>query len=269
MKHVGSDYFSAVNKIVNSDEYNNQPSNSCSRLFTINELNHSCHFEIKRQIETEGFSIVTIRNHHIFSVEEILEWLEALLGKVYCANPKKLTYAKVQPEKNAKYYINSCLAQPMHTDEGYTTTYPRYVALYCFKKSEYGGDSIIVRVKPLYDILKQEFSDDAGVLFQPDAITVDGAKGMQVKPLMTRLEDNEIGISYSFILKSMKCDDKVFQQFNFITNYIHDVVNQIRFKLQQGQILIFDNCRILHGRTRFMPGSDRLLYRFWFDPNSL
>jgi len=49
------------------------------------------------------------------------------------------------------------------------------------------------------------------------------------------------------------------------------VRNQIRFKLQKGQILIFDNARarILHGQTRFVQDDGRLLYRFLFNPKSL
>ena len=46
---------------------------------------------------------------------------------------------------------------------------------------------------------------------------------------------------------------------------IHQKNNQIRCKLQPGQLLLIDNFRVLHGRTGFDLSDQRLLYRFCFD----
>lgn len=78
-----------------------------------------------------------------------------------------------------------------------------------------------------------------------------------------------IGISYSPILQKMWCTDAVFQMFDHISQYIHRHSNQIRFKLKSGQALLFDNCRVLHGRTAFSMNDKRLLYRYWFESTDL
>lgn len=270
MRYVDNNYFRNINRFVNSNEYNAHSIIAYQPVLTMTELNVSSYESIKNQIDLEGFALVNLPNYNVLSTKEITEWLEGLLGKTYSeTNPQKLPYAKVQSEKNPRYYINSSVAQPVHTDEGYTTCYPRYAALYCRHNVQIGGDSIIVQVKYLYDSLVKLFSDNAKLLFELDALTIEGASGIKVKPLLIGLENGEIGISYTSTLKSLKCDERIFQGFDFITNYIHDIKNQIRFKLQNGQILIFDNCRVLHGRTRFTPDSNRLLYRFWFLPRSL
>lgn len=269
MKYIDSNYFVELNKKVNSNEYNNQSVTDYAQQIKINDFSNSYYDSIRKQINKEGFSVVNTLVP-TKSIEKITTWLEGLLGNIYNdRNPKKLPYSKIQAEQNAKYYINSNLAQPMHTDEGYTSIYPRYVALYCFENAQAGGDSIIAQVKPLYDLLIKNFPDNILLLFKKDAITLEGAKGVIDKPLLMRLENNHLGISYSSILKNMKCEDKVYEMYDYISNYLHDSKNQIRFKLQNGQILIFDNCRILHGRTRFVQNGNRLLYRFWFAPNNL
>lgn len=269
MTEVNSNYFIRINQKVNTDHYNNYKMPFIQPIQTIKDLNTEYYELITKFIDSDGAVIIDTLNHEKDMVSKVKEWLEGLMGKIYYnSNHQQLPYATVKAEKNARYYINSNLAQPVHTDEGYTTMYPRYVALYCSKNAILGGISILVQFKPLYLLLKEKFEDSVGLLFKSNALTLEGAKGIKTKPLLMKLENNKIGISYTSILKSLKCDDKIFEMFDFISNYIHDVRNQIRFKLNPGQIMLFDNATVLHGRTRFA-SDDRLLYRFWFQSHSL
>lgn len=67
----------------------------------------------------------------------------------------------------------------------------------------------------------------------------------------------------------MWCSEDVFKLFDYIIKYAHSRYNQLRFKLKPGQILLFDNSKILHGRTAFTPDDTRLLYRYWFKDTKL
>jgi len=53
-----------------------------------------------------------------------------------------------------------------------------------------------------------------------------------------------------------------------IKDFLADSANQIIFKLQPHQILVFDNNRILHGRKAFEVNDTRILNGLWFDGNS-
>lgn len=88
----------------------------------------------------------------------------------------------------------------MHTDESYTTSFPRFVVLYCVKSAKLGGDSIIVRLDSLYLELIQLFGENVNLLFKKDAITVETAVGIEEKLILFWLDDGSVGISYSVTL---------------------------------------------------------------------
>jgi hypothetical protein len=212
-----------------------------------------------------GYAILQFDKFIDNNAINISAWLQALLGEpIYDKNPGKLTYAKVQAEKNSKFYINSNLTQPMHTDEGHTTQCPRYVALHCVQQSEIGGDSILVPFETLHKALLDQFGDMVKLLYRKDAITVQNVYGEEKKPILLHFEESRSGISYSPVLQKMRSSHDVFELFDYMTKFAHDPNNQIRFKMKPDQILLIENCRVLHGRTAFSHHESRLLYRYWF-----
>lgn len=271
MREINKTYFSSISKIVNNKAYNNfvcKPTNDCF-IVTIDRKKSETNSYILSSLAKNGFIIVNVGIYTEDKLAELIFWLENLFGPYNNKNPGKLPYAKVKREENARYYINSNLAQPVHTDEGYTSRHPKYVGLYCFQQAALGGESIVVQVERLYQSLVKQFNSLVELIFKRNAITVYGLHGREQKPLLFKIENNQIGISYSSILQKMWCEEEIFSMYDYITKYIHDVENQIRIKLKPGQILLFDNRRILHGRTAFPANTDRLLYRFWFGDNSL
>lgn len=271
MKEIDKSYFSSISKLVNTNDYNQ----ACSQyydnsVYVENIQDEGLQSIIRSKLSTEGFAVVQMNMDYDHDPNKIESWLKNLLGTPFIdKNPEKRAYAKVQAEENAKYYINSNLAQPIHTDEGHTTHYPRYAVLYCSKQAQFGGDSIVVQLNPLYKQLKKHFGSAIEQLFQKDSITVHNVYGQERKSVLIKLDDGHIGISYSPVLQKMWCSDQVFQQFDFITTYVHKPENQTRLKLREGQMLLLDNCRMLHGRTAFPKNDGRLLYRYWFGNNAL
>jgi alpha-ketoglutarate-dependent taurine dioxygenase len=60
-------------------------------------------------------------------------------------------------------------------------------------------------------------------------------------------------------------DPRIVETFETIKAFLADPHNQISFKLQPHQILIFDNTRMLHGRTGFPLTEKRRINGLWFD----
>lgn len=269
-KKISKEYFSDINNLINEHEYNRSFSNY-EKITYINDIfDRDISSIVKAELTEQGFLVIQFADAYVQELSRIEAWLKNLLGDPYIDNnPGKLLHAKVQAMDNAKYYVNSNLAQPIHTDEGYTNRYPRHVVLYCLKQAQFGGDSIVVQVDPLYESLVSRFGERVGLLFENNSVIVRNARGIEKKPILMWLENESVGISYSPVLQKMLCSDEVFELFDFITTYIHDHDNQIRFKLQFGQALLIDNCRALHGRTAFFKDDSRLLYRYWFGDHRL
>src|SRR3990167_5457486 len=265
MREVDRNYFSSISKLVNEKAYNTSLAGDYKPLHFDPLDDVSCSY-VKSSILSDGFSIIQIMNEDSINQAKVTAILQAIFGKPFKdKNLGKQAYAKVQAEDNAKFYINSHLAQPIHTDEGHTAAYPRYVAIYCSLQAQSGGESIVVPFKPLYTALIKHFGDDIDLLLQQDAVTVKNVYGIEKKPILLILDNNEIGISYSPVLQKMWCTHQVFELFDYITRYVHNRDNQLRFKLKSGQALLLDNCKALHGRTLFAQDEKRLLYRYWYE----
>tara|TARA_R110002074_G_scaffold87265_1_gene192700 strand:+ start:24 stop:425 length:402 start_codon:yes stop_codon:yes gene_type:complete len=131
-----------------------------------------------------------------------------------------------------------------------------------------GGCSIIVKFEPLFKLIKNYYPLCIDKLFNYNALKVYNANGCENKPLLFKFNDST-GISYSPVLKKLEGNKDVLNVFKFITSYVHDVKNQIRFKLKKNQLLILDNRKILHGRTSFQNNDTRILYRYWLNKEVL
>lgn len=266
--HLNRQYFFNIEQHVNHADYLNYVCLNKIEELKIDQLDAKNNSEIIQQIHQNGFALINLKSIN-FSIEDLAYWQENILGPLMNnKNPQNLPYCKVEAVNNSPYFVHSSKSQPLHTDEGYTTNYPKYVSLYCTHQSDMGGDSVLFDFHSFYPELQARFQDILMDLADPGAIIIEGIGGMKSKPLL--LFDNGIpGISYCVTLKSMSCSQNVFSAFDYITNFIHNPHNQIRFKLAEKQLLIIDNTRMLHGRTAFEEGNDRLLYRFWFTSRML
>jgi hypothetical protein len=270
IREIDKHYFSSIAEIVNSQSYNKSECKSMDVITLDIASENSSDLSVRSSLQSKGYCVVQTAEPSQDYRLQYEKYLAALFGEPMSGkNTSYQPYTKVQATENAKFYVNSNVAQPIHTDEGHTTVFPRYAALYCEKEAFGGGESIIVPFSLLYSELVQNFGKDVYLLFAKDAITIENYQGVKQKPILINFENGDIGVSYSPVLQKMWCSDRVFEMFDYITQFAHTVDNQIRFKLISGQALIFDNCRILHGRTSFFSNEPRLLYRYWFQQVSL
>lgn len=261
MKIISSDYFKNIHDLINEPAYGAYPMTAYENIVSVNASNVMP--SIQNYLNTRGHCVLDLDSNNEYEIDFITGLLTSYFGEpLTYKNRKQLPYMVVQSEKDTAYYVTSNWTQPLHTDEGYISQYPKTIALYCKQPSTSGGDSILVEFQPLLDLLVRKYGDSVNALFEKDCLHVTGSHSWEKKPLLMN-NSGKVGISYSPVLREMICSDLVFEQYDFITNYVHNPENQIRYSLKRNQILLLDNTQVLHSRTAF-DDSDRLLYRYWF-----
>ena len=266
MKDFDKNYFMRFYKYINEDEgYNSEdsliePNRIIVDSFSINlEMRNS----IVESINTEGFTIVKIDQWQ--NIQQIQDWLAHIFGTpVSDSSISEKPYSTIVAEKNGLYFANTNYTQPLHTDDAHVADTPRVIVLFCEKQSNQGGVTTLIKFDDIYKTIKFLSIDMEKSLFSPDVMEIEGAKGSLKKPLFHHLEKNKKGISFPSILTKVKCTEPTLEIFNQIMEYVHVKKNQIRFKLVPGDLLMIDNFRVLHGRTKFPLEDPRLLYRFCY-----
>jgi hypothetical protein len=249
-----------IHAYIMGDDYSNHPGQLSSAPSFV-DLDVKNYNTIKSIVIREGFAIINCKERSLLFV---MQMLKKLFGKpIKDVGMKKRYIATISAAKGGKFYANSAFAQPLHTDEGYRSEFPRFVSLYCVGASRSGGESIIVKVEALLVELYRLFGENVNNFFQSDFIQIESAYEQIYKKILFRLKEGMVGMSYSPILRSLKTSEQGNKMIAFINQFIHDPLNQYRVKLNKSDLLIMDNCRVLHGRTAFGENDDRLMLRLW------
>ncbi len=265
MKICDRDYFMNFYKFINTDiDYNKENSESFSSIIPIqeNELNYKN--SLISNFLKDGF--VLLEKKIWDYIEQVQDWLTPIFGEpITDSGISDKVYSKIVAEKDSKYFSNSNFTQPLHTDDAHTLNPPRIIVLCCEKQSSQGGVTTLIKFEDIYHNLRIPTPAIENLLYNDDVLEIDGVKGIFKKALFFALENERKGIAFPGILKTVKSSPEVIDIFTQIMDFIHKKNNQIRFKLKEGQILIIDNFRVLHGRTQFPMEDPRLLYRFCFN----
>lgn len=169
----------------------------------------------------------------------------------------------------------------LHTDHPYQEVPPDIQMLHCIKNFGFGdgGESvfsdgfnaarIIQRDRPdLYRVLcdtKIEYIDE-GVDFIPfDAVAKFPLINFDDKGTMTRIVFSNHMRSWFLELKPEEIGT-FYEAIKLFRNTVHDDANSFKIQLQPGQMVAFDNNRVLHGRTSFQvtPETQRHLQGIFF-----
>ena len=138
------------------------------------------------------------------------------------------------------------------------------IALFCEKQAKKGGITTLAKFSNIYDQLKIEIQELGEALYSDNIIELEGVKGSLTRSFFHRLEGHHYGIVLPVFVYSLHSNEKVIALFKKIIQLAHKRSNQIRFKLKPGQLLVIDNFRVMHGRTKFNLSDERILYRFCF-----
>jgi alpha-ketoglutarate-dependent taurine dioxygenase len=156
----------------------------------------------------------------------------------------------------------------LHTDGSFEPVPPTYMLMYCETPADEGGDSLLASGDRLFKHLSLEHPGYLAALSKPAAFTITRddrtAKRAVFTPVNGRLRlafrsGNDI---------RLEIDSKAVTAFDHVRAWLRDPANCIHYKLGAGDILIFDNTRMLHGRTAFSRESARSLHGLWCNGQS-
>ncbi len=157
-------------------------------------------------------------------------------------------------DSNSKSLVTSDKFLDFHTDNHMA----KYVSWYCYKPGDKGGYSMLCDAEEIYAKLTDEEK------YQLSKIHVFEHKmfpeNKNSNPIVRETE-SELKFYYSFWLSREKYRElPVFKKWRELIQK----ANHVKLKLNQSDILIIDNHRIFHGRTKIE--GERFLKRYWLKP---
>lgn len=161
------------------------------------------------------------------------------------------TEVRVRPESKAM--VTSPRSLDLHTDHHAV----RYIAWYCHRQSEEGGESLLLDARAAFERLAPEHRDRLFTLELHEHKVFPDDPGSWP---FVMYDQGRLRFYYSFWLTNpIDRDDLAYQAFQ---RALADTP-RIELKLRPGDALIIDNHCMLHGRKAIGPDGDRYLERFW------
>lgn len=207
--------------------------------------------------------------------EKIFE-VVAHFGYVRETNYGKCFDVVAKADPNNLAYTSDGL--PPHTDNPYRDPVPTLQLLHCLKADAEGGESIMIDGYKIAEDLAQE-----------DPISFEVLASQQV---LFRFKDSEtflenyttvIGLTEDNEIKHIRFNNRSIQPFEMdpitmyayynayqtFEKYLHHEKYRYVFKLKPGDLVLFDNERMLHGRTAYNLNGERHLQGCYADRDSL
>ncbi len=168
------------------------------------------------------------------------------------------------PKPNNQAYTSDSLSN--HTDLPYYEYVPGYQFLHCLKNSAKGGNSTIVDGFSVANYLKKNEKEIFNILtntevkFKDNDYTQKSLRIFYSPIIKLNLQKNfdeiriNLGAMATLDIKSNKMK-RFYEAYRFFYSLLHNKKYSVEFRLRKGDMLCFDNRRILHGRTSFNPYS--------------
>lgn len=181
------------------------------------------------------------------------------------------------PQPNNLAYTS--LALPLHTDLPNQELIPGYQLLHCYRNTASGGQSVFADGFRICEDLRREAPEDFELLkrvpvpwrFHDQANDIRRHRAIIAEDTDGRLDyfvfnahiadvpDMDAGLLYDF-----------YSAYQKLMRRIRDPKYAVRYGLAPGEMVIFDNSRVLHGRTGFDPQSgDRHLRGYYIERNEV
>ena len=183
------------------------------------------------------------------------------------------------PKPNNAAYTSAGLFN--HTDLPYFEYAPGYQFLHCLNNEAKGGDSTVVDGYAVADYIKKNTPNifnqlsSTSVKFKDNDYTQNKIRIIH-SPIIT-LDENKDYRDIRFNISTVGAFDihpnkmkKYYLSYRKFATLVHDKKFTVNFRLQAGDILSFDNRRVLHGRTSFDPNSGkRHLQGYYMDRDEI
>lgn len=195
---------------------------------------------IKNELENYGFKY--LQNKTTKDVDLLCH----SLGKI-------LLEADVKIDLTTKALVTSDKELDMHTDHSKA----KYIVWHCLKQTSIGGHSLLLDTKKILQKLsnteKQELKKIQ--LFEHKIFKDD----LESYPMLSEVNGKDkMYYSFWFVNPKQK-NNQMFLKFKHIT----DTMKKTKIRLNRNDVLIIDNDRMFHGRTKILGDKNRHLKRFW------
>ena len=168
-----------------------------------------------------------------------------------------------------------------HTDLPYFEYAPGYQFLHCLINEAKGGDSSVVDGYAVADYIKKNIPNifnqliNTPIKFKDNDYTQNKTRIIH-SPIIT-LDENKDYSDIRFNISTVGAFDihpnkmkKYYSSYRKFASLVHKKKFTVNFRLQAGDILCFDNRRVLHGRTSFDPNSgQRHLQGYYMDRDEI
>ena len=181
------------------------------------------------------------------------------------------------PDPNNLAYTS--LALPLHTDLPNQEIVPGYQLLHCYRNDVTGGESIFADGLKICEDLRADAPDDFELL---QSVQVpwrfhDATNDIRShRPIITLHEDGSLNY---FVFNAHIADvpdlptdllDEFYLAYQRLMKRIRNPRYAIQHALQPGEMVIFDNTRVLHSRAAFDPTSgERYLRGYYIERNEI
>ena len=183
------------------------------------------------------------------------------------------------PKPNNAAYTSAGLFN--HTDLPYFEYAPGYQFLHCLINEAKGGNSAVVDGYAVADYIKKNNPDifnqliSTSIKFKDNDYTQNKIRIIH-SPVIT-LDKNKDYSDIRFNISAVGAFNihhnkmkKYYSSYRKFSSLIHEKKFTVKFSLQAGDILCFDNRRVLHGRTSFDPSSgQRHLQGYYMDRDEI
>lgn len=268
-KHLPSDIYSEQNKSLWDASFNTDKSvfnysnylndaNTSSALFN--------HFALY------GFAIL----EDVPCKEgQVLDVIKSF-GYVRETNYGKLFEVKTQIEPNNLAFTN--LGLGLHADNPYRDPVPTIQLLHCLENTVDGGESILGDGFKAAAILRQENQANFDLLSQTwiNFRFQDKETDLHSRVPLIEVNDNDQIVKVRFNNRSIapiNIDKQKMKAFYQAYQHYAEILTResimIDFKLEQGQLVMFDNTRVFHARKAFSTSGSRWLQGAYADVDSL
>jgi alpha-ketoglutarate-dependent taurine dioxygenase len=182
----------------------------------------------------------------------------SLVGRVCETNYGQVFDVRSVPQPENLAY--SDLGLGLHTDNPYREPVPGFQALHALVTSRDGGDSLFADGFALAEHLRDTAPDEFALLTTtavPFQYRSKGAELQAERPLIQlSCRDDVTAVHYNSrsiapLRLSARDSDRFYEAYRRFAALLRLPEFQLRYRLEDGDLVVFDNQRILHGRTSF------------------
>ncbi len=192
--------------------------------------------------------------------QDIIERVPGLLGPLRVTNFGRIFDVQTKADADSNAY--TAMALPLHVDLATREYMPGMQFLHCLENGAQGGDSVVADSFFMVERLRQESPEICEALSTVPLTSANKAVDTDYRwtvPIISLDTDGDIDeFRWTPWLRApLKADfetvDLVYRGLRRLFEMSEDPSNRVVTKLNPGEMLGFDNRRVMHGRTAFDP----------------